>query len=69
MKKNLHIPSLLIFFFFLQVCRTIENELGESMDDMFSDFVKVPLATASVRSSEYVKWNKKNNNRKKKYSP
>ncbi|KAK4558841.1 hypothetical protein RGQ29_008199 [Quercus rubra] len=31
-----------------EVCRTIETELGKSMDDLFSDFVKVPLATASI---------------------
>jgi aarF domain-containing kinase len=37
---------------FIQVCRTIEKELGESMNDLFSDFVKTPLATASVGSSD-----------------
>ncbi|XP_062098418.1 uncharacterized protein LOC133804281 isoform X2 [Humulus lupulus] len=31
-----------------EVCRTIEKELGKPMDDLFSDFVKVPLATASI---------------------
>ncbi|KAL4625105.1 hypothetical protein ACB092_05G000200 [Castanea dentata] len=31
-----------------EVCRTIETELGQSMDDLFSDFVKIPLATASI---------------------
>ncbi|KAL5988873.1 hypothetical protein ACLOJK_026975 [Asimina triloba] len=30
------------------VCRTIEKELGKSMDALFSDFVDVPLATASI---------------------
>ncbi|XP_023916925.2 uncharacterized protein LOC112028464 isoform X3 [Quercus suber] len=27
---------------------TIETELGQSMDDLFLDFVKIPLATASI---------------------
>ncbi|OAY83343.1 putative aarF domain-containing protein kinase 1 [Ananas comosus] len=31
-----------------EVCRTIERELGESMRDLFSNFVHVPLATASI---------------------
>ncbi|KAH7846656.1 hypothetical protein Vadar_016567 [Vaccinium darrowii] len=31
-----------------EVCQTIEKELGQSMDDLFSDFVKAPLATASI---------------------
>ncbi|KAL4625109.1 hypothetical protein ACB092_05G000400 [Castanea dentata] len=31
-----------------EVCRTIETELGQSMDDLFLDFVKIPLATASI---------------------
>ncbi|KAL5977940.1 hypothetical protein ACLOJK_036963 [Asimina triloba] len=31
-----------------KVCRTIEEELGKSMDALFSDFVDVPLATASI---------------------
>lgn len=31
-----------------QVCQTIEKELGKSMNDLFSDFVETPLATASV---------------------
>lgn len=33
-----------------QVCQTIEKQLGESMDDLFTNFVSVPLATASVRT-------------------
>ncbi|XP_073014376.1 uncharacterized protein [Typha latifolia] len=31
-----------------EVCRTIEKELGKSVRDLFSDFVPVPLATASI---------------------
>lgn len=31
-----------------QVCKTIEKELGKTMDDLFLYFDKVPLATASV---------------------
>lgn len=31
-----------------EVCRTIEKELGKSMDELFSNFVKTPLATASI---------------------
>ncbi|XP_057959239.1 uncharacterized protein LOC131151828 [Malania oleifera] len=31
-----------------EVCRTIQKELGKSMDDLFLDFVKIPLATASI---------------------
>ncbi|KAF3446469.1 hypothetical protein FNV43_RR11648 [Rhamnella rubrinervis] len=31
-----------------EVCQNIEKELGESMGDLFSDFVEVPLATASI---------------------
>ncbi|KAI8547718.1 hypothetical protein RHMOL_Rhmol07G0217500 [Rhododendron molle] len=31
-----------------EVCQTIEKELGQSMDDLFLDFVKAPLATASI---------------------
>lgn len=31
-----------------EVCRTIEKELGKSMDDLFSSFVDAPLATASI---------------------
>ncbi|XP_015885194.1 uncharacterized protein LOC107420689 [Ziziphus jujuba] len=31
-----------------EVCRNIEKELGKPMTDMFSDFVKIPLATASI---------------------
>jgi hypothetical protein len=37
---------------FIQVCRTIEKELGKSMNDLFSNFVQTPLATASVGSSD-----------------
>lgn len=33
---------------FEEVCQTIENELGKSMDELFSEVVKVPLATASI---------------------
>ncbi|KAL5558780.1 hypothetical protein UlMin_034991 [Ulmus minor] len=33
---------------FQEVCRTIEKELGKTIDDLFSDIVKVPLATASI---------------------
>ncbi|KAF9612449.1 hypothetical protein IFM89_000197 [Coptis chinensis] len=29
------------------VCRTIQKEFGKSMDELFSDFVKTPIATAS----------------------
>ncbi|KAG7610309.1 UbiB domain [Arabidopsis suecica] len=31
-----------------EVCRTIERELGNSMDVLFTDFVDEPLATASI---------------------
>jgi aarF domain-containing kinase len=31
-----------------EACRTIEKELGKPMDDLFSEFVKIPLATASI---------------------
>ncbi|CAI9284946.1 unnamed protein product [Lactuca saligna] len=31
-----------------EVCETIEKQLGESMDDLFTNFVSVPLATASI---------------------
>lgn len=31
-----------------EICRTIEKELGKSMDDLFSSFVDAPLATASI---------------------
>ncbi|POO03895.1 Lipopolysaccharide core heptose(II) kinase [Trema orientale] len=31
-----------------EVCRTLEKELGKQMDDLFSDFINVPLATASI---------------------
>ncbi|GAV59037.1 Beta-lactamase domain-containing protein/ABC1 domain-containing protein/WaaY domain-containing protein [Cephalotus follicularis] len=31
-----------------EVCRTIEKELGKPMDDLFLDFNKIPLATASI---------------------
>ena len=33
-----------------QVRRTIERELGDSMEVLFTDFVNEPLATASVKS-------------------
>lgn len=35
---------------YLKVYGTIQKELGKSMDELFSDFVNEPLATASVRS-------------------
>ncbi|KAJ0044810.1 hypothetical protein Pint_05345 [Pistacia integerrima] len=31
-----------------EVCQTIEKELGKTVDDLFMDFVKNPLATASI---------------------
>ncbi|KAI3687292.1 hypothetical protein L1987_80986 [Smallanthus sonchifolius] len=31
-----------------EVCRTIQNELGKSMDELFTNFVEAPLATASI---------------------
>ncbi|KAJ7966011.1 Beta-lactamase-related protein [Quillaja saponaria] len=31
-----------------EVCETIHEELGRSMDELFADFVKEPLATASI---------------------
>ncbi|XP_031130222.1 uncharacterized protein LOC116031982 [Ipomoea triloba] len=31
-----------------EVCETIQNELGKSMDDLFINFDRVPLATASI---------------------
>ena len=37
-------------FLFAQVCQTIQKEFGKNMDDLFSDFVEEPLATASVRT-------------------
>lgn len=40
----------LMIFVFAQVCETIQNELGKSMDDLFINFDRVPLATASVSS-------------------
>lgn len=35
--------------FLSQVCRTIERELGHSMEVLFADFSDEPLATASVK--------------------
>jgi hypothetical protein len=35
---------------FLQVCETIEKELGKSPSELFTDFDKTALATASVSS-------------------
>ncbi|EOY29154.1 ABC1 family protein, putative [Theobroma cacao] len=32
---------------FKEVCQTIQNEFGKTMDDLFADFTKEPLATAS----------------------
>nr|XP_028949569.1 uncharacterized aarF domain-containing protein kinase 1-like isoform X2 [Malus domestica] len=31
-----------------EVCQTIQKELGKSMNELFLDFVNVPLATASI---------------------
>lgn len=31
-----------------EVCNTIEKELGKSMEDLFSEFIEAPLATASI---------------------
>ncbi|GKV37793.1 hypothetical protein SLEP1_g45778 [Rubroshorea leprosula] len=31
-----------------EVCHTIQKELGKNMDELFMDFVKDPLATASI---------------------
>ncbi|KAI7727587.1 hypothetical protein M8C21_019336 [Ambrosia artemisiifolia] len=31
-----------------RVCQTIESQLGQSMDNLFTNFVRVPLATASI---------------------
>ncbi|KAI3690319.1 hypothetical protein L2E82_48299 [Cichorium intybus] len=31
-----------------EVCQTIETQLGQPMDDLFTNFVSVPLATASI---------------------
>ncbi|KAL5785811.1 hypothetical protein ACOSQ2_008203 [Xanthoceras sorbifolium] len=31
-----------------EVCQTIQKELGKPMDDLFTDFVQTPLATASI---------------------
>ncbi|KAH9622899.1 hypothetical protein KSS87_019658 [Heliosperma pusillum] len=31
-----------------EVCHTIEKELGKSVEELFSEFVKAPLATASI---------------------
>ncbi|XP_074574391.1 uncharacterized protein LOC141830842 [Curcuma longa] len=31
-----------------EVCQTVERELGESMNDIFSQFIEAPLATASI---------------------
>ncbi|XP_039117743.1 probable protein kinase UbiB isoform X1 [Dioscorea cayenensis subsp. rotundata] len=31
-----------------EVCRTIQRELGKPMDDLFSNFVNQPIATASI---------------------
>ncbi|KAL7001850.1 hypothetical protein U1Q18_002998 [Sarracenia purpurea var. burkii] len=31
-----------------EVCEALEKELGQSMEDLFIDFVKAPLATASI---------------------
>ncbi|KAK1289871.1 putative ABC1 protein [Acorus calamus] len=31
-----------------EVCRTIQKELGKTMSELFSDFVDIPLATASI---------------------
>ncbi|CAK9185540.1 unnamed protein product [Ilex paraguariensis] len=31
-----------------EVCQTIQKELGKSMDDLFLNFDKIPLATASI---------------------
>ncbi|KAM0021998.1 hypothetical protein Hdeb2414_s0004g00134721 [Helianthus debilis subsp. tardiflorus] len=36
-----------------EVCSTIEKRLGKSMNDLFSNFVSVPLATASVFIGEF----------------
>ncbi|XP_049931288.1 protein ACTIVITY OF BC1 COMPLEX KINASE 8, chloroplastic-like isoform X1 [Nymphaea colorata] len=43
--KNGNKPTYLLY---LQVRHTIEEELGQSMDDLFSDFDETPLATASI---------------------
>lgn len=45
-KKQLEIT----YGFVNQVRETIEKQLGQSMDDLFTNFVTVPLATASVRT-------------------
>lgn len=37
-----------IDFLFLQVKRTIEEQLGSKVEDLFTKFVNEPLATASV---------------------
>ncbi|KAG6485207.1 hypothetical protein ZIOFF_053740 [Zingiber officinale] len=31
-----------------EVCQTVERELGKSMNDIFSQFIEAPLATASI---------------------
>ncbi|MFS7922955.1 putative UbiB domain, protein kinase-like domain superfamily [Helianthus anomalus] len=39
---------MFLLFCLNQVCSTIEKQLGKSMNDLFSNFVSVPLATASI---------------------
>lgn len=60
LKNFLQIPTWYIdhvlLFCMNQVCETIEEQLCQSMDSLFTYFVREPLATASVRIFFKVYW-------------
>ncbi|XP_024996182.1 uncharacterized protein LOC112529237 isoform X4 [Cynara cardunculus var. scolymus] len=48
-KRRMKVFSLAFLIYVdYKVCQTIEKQLGQSMDDLFTNFVNVPLATASI---------------------